>query len=223
MKAIPEEFRNQIRPGLTVVWWGRRSSFEIVEEVSEAAFYIYLIWSIYVLVHQLFGIETIYPAIGFLIITIYFSAHAINEMFYWFEEVYIVAADEANGGGRVYKFYGWLYKAYIDEAITSNSPTKICERPFWFRVWKYFTGQGMERVKLHSQNHTFLEGRKMPYAFSRAIDQVSGYKASQIEDAPPDLRVLPFLQQMVASGLIDRQLAETAAKETIRKHVFGTE
>jgi hypothetical protein len=223
MKAIPEEIRNQIRPGLTVVWWGRRSSFEIVEEVSEAIFHNFWIWGACILAYQMFEFDTMFQALGFLIPALLFSGKAINEVAYWLNEIYVVATDEINSGGRVYKFYGWLNKAHIDEAITSNSPTKIAERPFWFRVWRYFTGQGMERVKLHSQNHTFLEGRKMPYAFARAIDQVGGYKSSQLEAMPPDLQAGSLIQQLVFAGLIGKEFARAAATETIRRHVYGGE
>lgn len=222
MKPIPEEIRDKIRPGLTVVWWGRRSQFEIVEEVSEAIFHNMWIWGSCILFCQIFKPESMYPALAFFIPAIILSSKAINEVAGWLNEIYIVANDEVNSGGRVYKFYGWLEKTRIDEAITSNSPTKAANRPLHFRIWRWITGQDMERVKLYSQNHTFLEGRKMPYAFYRALEQVAGHKASQLDETPPNLQILLFLQQMVAGGLIEKDFAKDAALETVRKHVYGS-
>ena len=209
MKALPDKIQIELRQNLTITWWGRRSQFEIVEEVSEGIYRNLIVWCAFILTAQIFqSTPLLYIFIVFVGISLFASAKMINEILSWNNEIHIVAADESNGNGRVYKFYGWLNKMHIEEAITPNSPTKLVERPWYFRLWGKITGQNMERVKLYSQNHTFLEGRKMPYAYSRAISRVGGYKPQKIEDTPQDLAILPIIQQLRTSGLADQELSE---------------
>lgn len=222
MRQLPEKVQQELRPNLTVVWWGRRSSFEIVEEVSEGIFRNIMIWCGFIMVSQIFSETPLFQiAAVFIGLSLFASAKMFNEILSWINEVHIVAADETNGNGRVYKFFGWLNYRHIEEAITPNSPTKLVERPLFFRLWGWATGQRMERVQLYSQNHTFLEGKKMPYAYSRAINTVGGYKPAKPGDTPQELAILPIIQQLRAAGIIKQDLAQPAAEAIVRRIAFS--
>lgn len=221
MNSLPPFVQEKLQPRLKVIWWGHRAVFEVVEEVSEGVFRSYIIFGIAWNVHRLAHMDGFLYWFSVLILLLLGCQKAILEVMMWQNEIYIVARDEVNGGGRIYKFFGWLSKRYIDEAITIQSPTILPEQPWYWRLWGYVTGEQMMKVKLASVNHTYMEGKKISPEFERAIKFIRGYKAPK-EDVPVhDLTRLADLKQAMVDGLIDRDTARSAAQILIGRVIYG--
>jgi hypothetical protein len=225
MKKLPDHIRNKIRPGLTVRWSGRRAVFEVIEEVSEATFRIWIVISIGIAVHQLFpDMDITRLAIVIAIICLIAAHRAILELLTWFNEIHVVCADEERDGGRVFKFTGFASQRSFSEPITAAMPTIDVERPWYFRLWGYVTGEKMERVRLYSANHTFLEGRKMHPNFYFALMMVGGSKPLKSadehgltnQDLTDALRIAHLLQQ----DAIDKQLGREAIRAIVQRAAF---
>lgn len=209
---------------MKVTWWGRRATFEVVEEASEAIFRTwvavsagYAIWP-----ESIFGLD-VSPFgwwVAVAIICLLLSNHAIIEIGQWKSEIYIVAKDERSGGGRVYKFTGWFSKKHIDEAILPASPTLTFEQPWYFRWWGWITGERMVRIMLKSANHTFMEGRKISPRFEDAIVSVRGYAPKEQDIEPGDLANLDYIKQAMIDGLITAGEAKGAATAIIQRTIY---
>lgn len=218
------EVSRHIKTGMKVVWWGRRATFEIVEEVSEAIFRAWIaisaghmIWP-----ESIFGLD-VSPLgwwITVAIICLLLSNHAIIEIGQWRNEIYIVVKDENIGGGRVYKFTGWIGKRHIDEAITPASPTLTFDQPWYFRAWGWLTGEKMSRITLKSANHTFLDSQKISPRFEDAIVSVRGHAPKNQDVEPSDLASLEEIKQAWENGLIDKRRAKQVAEAIIARAVY---
>lgn len=222
---LPQFVTEKLQPKLKVIWWGRRARYEIVEEFSEAIFRVWIIVSIAYDIESNLGLGNIQPFNYWLVVFIvclFAAHHAVVEYYSWRNEVYVVAKDEANGGGRVYKFYGWLSKKHLDEPITPASPTLMYDQFWFYRLWGKLTGEQMVKISLKSMNHTFLDGQRISPQFEKAIQKVRGSKGSAQDEMPPnELRNLEEIKQAFIDGLIDKKLAENAAETIIRRVVYG--
>lgn len=220
MKTLPTWVQKEIRENTTVQYCSRRAVYEVVEEISEAVFRVFIVCSIASVLYRNFEI----PLWGILtagfIVSLMLSSKAINEILSWQNEIYVVVSDEATNGGRIYKFYGWLNRTYVTDAIGPNSPTIISETSLFYRIWGYLTGEKMERVRLNSATHTYLEGRKMSPQFRRTIHAMSGYKAGQQSTNPTNLMAIRDIQFALEHGRIKEQLANEMTAEILRKYVY---
>lgn len=229
MKQLPEEIAKQIQPRLTVVWWGRRAVYEIVEEISEDAFRVYIIACIALFIEpavtylaEEFGLTASTYWYAVAVACLVFSNRSFREVMYWLNEIYVVARDDVNGGGRVYKFSGWLNKEHIDEPISPSSPTMLFEQSFFQRVWQWVTGEGMVRISLKSQNHTFIEGRRISPLFSRAIKSMIGARPVNGDTKPAlDLSSMEYLQQAALMGFMTEVAARDAIQVIVARSVYG--
>lgn len=224
MGNLPDEVSRHVGAGLTVVWWGRRATFEIVEEVSEATFRIwiaisasYILWP-----ESIFGLD-VSPAgwwVAVSVVCLLLSHHAIIEIGQWRNEIYIVAKDERSGGGRVYKFTGWINKKHIDESISPAGPTPTFDQPWYFRLWAKWTGENMSRIFLKSANHTFLDSQKISPRFKDAIVRVRGYAPQKQNMEPGDLASLESIKQAWSDNLISKAEAQGAAKTILARVIY---
>lgn len=223
MKQLPPFVQEKMQPRLKVIWSGRRATLEVVAEVSEAIFRTYLLAGFAYNVAKYTDLDEnggFYVAIA--IVFLFLVQKAFVEVMMWRNEIYVVARDEVNGGGRIYKFFGWLSKRYIDEAITPQSPTILPEQPWYWRLWGWTTGEQMMKVKLASVNHVFIEGKKISPQFESAIKFIRGYKPPK-EDLPAtSLANLGYLRDAQMSGLItDQRFLQDAVKAVIMRNVYG--
>jgi len=203
------------------MWWGRRATFEVVEEISEAVFRCWIVLSIGLYLESASRLTDwrIWTVAGILCLLA--SHHAIVEIMEWQNEIYLVAEDPVNGNGRVYKFFGWLTKKHVDEQITTGSPTILPEKPWYFRFWGWLTGEHMERVSLRTVNHVFLEGRKISPRFQGTIKSVRGYKAKAEPVSAGDLASLREIHMARLNGQIDLDLDRAASRAIVTRVAFG--
>lgn len=223
-RKLPEFVTKELQPNVNVIWWGRRATFEVVEEVSEAIFRYWIIISAASLVRPLdlaslradWRIWATALALCILV-----SRKAFMELVRWQNEIFVVVEDPVNGGGRIYKFWGWQTKRSVDEAITTSSPTILPEKPWFYRLWGWVTGEHMERITLKSVNHTYMDGRKISPRFQGSIKQVRGNKAGKGESPENlvSLRDIHFAEQV--GGWIDHLLASELAKVALVKKIYG--
>ncbi len=220
MKTLPTWVQKEIRENTTVQWAGRRASFEVVEEISEAVFRVFIVCSIASVLYRSFEI----PLWGILtagfIVSMMLSSRAINEILSWQNEIYVVVSDEVTNGGKIYKFFGWLNRTYVTDAIGPNSPTIVSETSLFYRIWGHLTGEKMEKVRLSSQNHTYLEGRKMSPQFRRTIHAMSGYKAGQQGQSQANLALVRDIQFAFEHGGIKEQQRNEMTAEILRRAVY---
>lgn len=220
-QQIPEFVQQKLQPRLHVIWWGRRAHYEVVEEISNGIFWIYIILGLAYNVDRStsLGGMTFWAGVGILLLLA--TQHAFVEVMTWLNEVYVVARDETNGGGRVYKFFGWLSKRYIDDAITVQSPAIIPEQMWYHRLWGWITGEQMSKIKLASMNHVYIEGKKISPQFEWAIKQVRGFKPPKEEVSPTHLSNLVYLSEGKQTGLLRPKFAVDAAEALVMKSVYG--
>lgn len=223
MKALPGEISQKLQPNLKVVWWGRRAVYEIVEEFSEAAFRVWIALSAALWLFESrtrLGLDPVGFWVAIFIACLLLSNYAIYEFYRWRNEIYIVAMDDVNGGGRVYKFWGWVSKKHIDEPISPNSPTLIFDQGLYYRIWGYLTGEKMCKLSLKSMNHTYLDGERISPRFEKAIQDVRGGTPSKNETVS-ELHSLSDIKQALVDNLIDEKFAREATRAIINRKVFG--
>lgn len=182
MTDLPEYVKQNIMDNQTILTWERRRKYELWEENA------YSIW--FAIAVILMGIDyscttryqitrcdfpvQLWTAI--LIILVYLWWPTVIEHMRWFNEVYVVTQDDQTGNGRFYKFYGIFTKGYIDEPITAQSPTVIPHEHWWYRLWGWITGEKMVRITIKSQNHTYMEARRVSPKLVKSIGLVRSGK-----------------------------------------------
>lgn len=220
MKTLPTWVQKEIRENTTVQYCSRRAVYEVIEEISEAIFRVFIVCSIASVLYRSFEIPLWGILLSTLIVSFMACSKAINEVLSWKNEIYVVVSDEVTNGGRIYKFYGWLNRTYATDAIGPNSPTIMAETTLFYRVWGYLTGEKMEKVRLNSQNHTYLEGRKMSPQFRRTIHAMSGYKSNQQTVNPTGLAAIRDIQFALEHGRIREHVANTMTEDLLRRAMY---
>lgn len=226
MNQLPIEVQESLQPRLKVIWWGRRAIYEMAEEISEGIFRTWIILSITWWLESNFRLtEDLFNPVGYWLVAVILcllaAHHALLEVAFWKNEIYVVCLDEQNGGGRVYKFFGWLNKKHIDEPISPASPTVTYDQPWFYRIWGKLTGEQMARISLKSMNHTFLDGQRISPQFEKAIQKIRGGKRVQDDTAPSELKNLQDIQQAVVDGLIPKDFGQEAAQQIVRRAIYG--
>lgn len=189
----------------------------MVEEVAVASWRSLLILNLaYLSLDLALAFTTeVYFTIFVLIICLLASKEAIEEIGDWYNEIYVIARD-TNGGGRVYKFYGWWGKSMMSDKITETTPAYSWSQPLRHRVWGYITGEQMMRVVLFSQNNNiYIQGQRIAPEFISAIQLIRGAPALEIEAGPNNLADLRHIKQAYVDGLIDKQTAQHAAMHIV--------
>lgn len=222
MAQLPERMARELQANTTVLWWGRRATFEIVEEVSESTFWSLIVAYLSYEAGEYFEMEWGWYVATFLVILLIWH-HAIKEILQWWNEVYIVVTDNLNGGGRIYKFSGWPNYRYVNEVITQSTPTVSPSSPLLARLWGWITGEKMIKCELRSQNHAYIEGRKIHPNFVSAINRVRGTPKTIEPMTAGNLQNLAVLDQVRMTGLVDFRLARQAAHALVSRVFFGGE
>lgn len=225
-KQLDPKYSRQLQSGLQVIYWSKRCFYEVVEELSEAAFRIWITVGLayYIESTTRLGGWRYWLAIG--IICVLLSQKAIYEVTAWTGEVYVVCRDTVNGNGRVYKFYltkskGWFKEHGINEYITPGSPACPYDQDWPYSVWGFITGENMERINLRSVTNTFIEGRKISPKLRQAIDMVRGKPSAKRDVNVSDLNLLSDVKQAAVDGLISWSKAKQAAETLLVRTVWG--
>ena len=215
-----------------MIWWGRRAFYEVVEELSAA-----LWWSVFIgLIVTHIALEA--PkwvtwqstlAIGLLYIYIWWEA--LIEIEIWRHEIFAVGFDAQTGEGRIYKFFvpagksktrfftkPWLAfnRDYFEDYITLGSPSPQTSEWWWYRIWGWFTGEKMIRLKLASVTNVYVEGQKVPPELLGAIRYVRATQPKKQEVKGPESYMLQEIRLAKLSGEIT---PEEARILTLR--IFG--
>lgn len=234
MKQLPEAYREKIQSNLTIIWWGRRAFYEVVEELSSAIW-----WSIFfglIFTHIGWYYEkwlTWQSLIGATLIFVYIWYYALIELELWRNEIYAVGLDPQTGDGRVYKFFApvgkskirfWevLSRASIDEAITQQSPAILPHTWWWYRVWGWFTGEKMSKVMLKTPNYVFLEGQRISPEFHKAISYVrSSQPKKQAVAQETQLGSVADITRAMLAGHITQEEAAIYTKVLFDRYFYG--
>lgn len=214
MRKLPREAK--------VVWWSRRAIFEVVEEVAEAIFRAWVVASMFYITFpgkEYVDLQGWWLACLFVCLVV--THRGIKEIFEWQNEVFIVTRDDS-GGGRIYKFSGWLSEKAPSDKITETSPAVSTDTPWFYRLWGWMTNEKMTRVNLFSQQHIYIQGQRITPDIVRAITSVRG-APPRSGDEPPDfgaLRNLEAVRQAYIDGLIDKSFAQTMTRQAIMAGLF---
>jgi len=220
---LPQNISQQIQPNLKIAWWGRRALFEVVEEVSEAVFRIYMglaiSWSFFGIVK-----DYVWPtgyAIAVLVVLLLLSQKAIVECYEWYNEIYVVTYDEANGGGRIHKFWGWLSRKAVNEPITGYSPTIFFDQKWYYRLWGKITGEQMTPTVTRSMSQSFIDGKKISPRFAYTIEKIRGAPAAAKQAQVEEMALTQVIRQALYDDLVDKDYAKKATRTVIDKAVYG--
>lgn len=216
---LPAELASKIQPGLAIEWWGRRAFYEVIEELSDSVWWSIVIVSLLYNLYQVTGelrlwfglIFLIYPFQGFFF-----------EFLKWKAEVYVVCRNDNQGGGRVYKFSGVLNRKTIDDAVSASGPAATTEEPWNIRLWGRLTGERMQKVHLSSQNNQYVDGRRLPPQFLKAISSVRGAEpVAKEQNLPGTIQAMRELDRARSSGLIPQHEAVAHARALAHRLVWG--
>jgi hypothetical protein len=229
MNKMPDKLRLSTQ-GHRVLYWGRRKTFEMVEEGSDFVLKGSLIITMFVSMAMVLELHTsrnpIVNPIGWyvvcFIILLFIGKRFIKEYMDWKNELYAVSSDD-QGGGRIYWYRGWLEEIYIPEAITKTSPNISPRRPWYYKFWGWLTGERMEQVTIKSANNIDIKARKVDPKFAKSIEDIQ--KGLHNDGNQPgsllDLRSGREIERMVDAGLIEWRLAQQAAETIVKRQVWG--
>jgi hypothetical protein len=198
--------------------------YEIVEEVSEAIFRVFIVCSISSVIYRSFDIPPWGILVATLIVCLMACNKAIYEVMSWKNEIYVVVSDETNGGGIVYKFWGWLNKHGIYDSITGSNVVPVFEQSKLYAIWGKLTGEHMERVKLQTaKNGAYIEGRRISPQFRHTIDSISGYKPKSKELTSENASIYHLIREIQFAydhNSIDEHKKRNMTEEVLRKAVY---
>lgn len=233
MKTIPEQYQNKIQSDLTVIWWGRRAFYEVVEELSTASWWTLLATLLFLSYIQNFPKMITWQFFAAVLIAYFYIWYrALIEIEVWRHEIFAVAMNFDTGEGRIYKFFApvgnkvkfWqvFSRAYIDEPITSQSPAILPNQWWWYRLWGAMTGEQMMRVAMKSVNNTFLEGSKISPNFKRAIDQVRAAQPKKnLAQGNLALASLKDMAQLAAIGMVTPEEWNEYKRVILAREMYG--
>lgn len=224
MKRLPDSIKNKLQPNTRAVYWGRRVGFENVPEAGAIAKKFY--FGLFIGYHMSHMLEIERPSywVGVFLAILWVCHKEIVGIIEWWHEIYVVVQDDANNSGRVYRFWGWLKKRSMNEAITPSSPLMIEERLIWYDVWAKLTGEKMVRLRLWSQNspNVFLDARRVHPDFGAKISEVRGKVYSPgggVGETP--FRAVYDIEFARSVGNIDDDLARATTTHLVKKQVYG--
>lgn len=222
MSDLPSRIRYDIDPRQSVIWWGRRSGLEVVEEISISAWRAAVIACVAVWVNEATNISASSSLywVGVIVTMLWVAKIGIIEVIEWRNEYYVVTQNSSDKGGMIYKFYGWITYKKFGEAITPSSPTVTTFIPFWYRVWRFFTGQRIINFTVRSANHTFLEGSKVSNQLEWSLVMVRGSKPKEPDGEVGFEGVEDLIKLKVMGGLSDQEFKE-ASRTLIYKKLYG--
>lgn len=220
-RNLPDRIKYGINPGQSIVWWGRRSGLEIVEEISTSLWAALVVLCLATWLDQGIGIsgwsDLYWVGVG--VAVLWFAKVGIIEVIEWRNEYYVIAENSNDKGGTIYKFYGWISQNKIPEAITPSSPTVTTFIPFWYRVWRFFTGQKIINFTVRSANHVFLEGNKVSNQFEWALIMVRGSKPKEPNGEVGFDGVEDLIKLKVMGGLTDEEF-RSASRTLVYKKLY---
>jgi hypothetical protein len=173
---IPEKYLNRIPEGLIIEWHGRRKFYEVIEEITDALWYIFLILWVYRLL--IYSGLVAYHWQSFLAVflcCIVAILPAWLEIEKWYGEYHIVARHSDRDGGVVYKFDGIINPNTVPINISPVMDLTKSEYKnnaiYW--VWKTLTGNRMEKVNLKTAPNAYaLQDRRIDPGYSLAIERI---------------------------------------------------
>lgn len=225
-KQLPDHILKRIAD-LTPYWWGRRAFYEVIEEIGISVYRVYWVlviaWNLWS--WEWIKVDWLTYSVIVGIFVIIAANKATMELIRWNKEIYVVAYNETNGGGKVFKFHGIFKDGVKADAITPTAPVPVegwrneIEGSF-YKLWGWLTGERMTRVTLQSQNHVYLSGDRVSPQFVLAIERIQGApKPNQEGEAPlAGLRDLGYAKQV---GLLDEYMAGQFAQALARRTING--
>lgn len=205
-----EKVKQEVSENLTIEWMGRRSITEIVEEFTDSVFWGSFIYFIYTLIGGFLPVSFAYVVV-FLIVATFLPFYI--ELEKWANEWHIVARDDLDGGGVVYKVWGVLSKSKKISSITKMSPSISTYTSFWYILWGYLTGDQMEKVTLTTDTHTHMDGQRISPSYAKAVGRIKQYKGGKaIKDVQPLWQILDGLNRAKTTDLLDPRYASHVAK-----------
>ena len=177
MRRIPEKYIKRIPEGLIIEWAGRRKFYEVVEEVTDAVWYILcFLWLVRILNYfEVIDTSSWQIQLGIAIVVLLVSLPAWLEIERWLSEYHIVARHSDRDGGVIYKFDGILNPSMnpINISPTMDMDISIYKNNFLYTLWVWFTNNRMERVTLRTAPQKYaLANRRIDPGYGAAIGRV---------------------------------------------------
>lgn len=218
-KNLPSHFLEEIQPGLSIEWWGRRATYEYIEELSDALFWC---WALASLVYGLVLLLESPSAWWGLLLLVFPARHFVMELLKWYDEVYVVCRNDDRGDGEVYKFHGTFTQKKKSDPITNRSPASTTVKPFRYRVWGWLTGEHMERVTLSSDNNIYLKGERVSPQFDKSIRRVRSADTKKDREKMPDaVSYLREIDRLAIAGYIPQAQAKHYVQTILGRVMFG--
>ena len=218
MKTPPEKALNRIGENEEVTYWSRRSEYEMVEEFAEGFLYIW-IWSL--AIWDISQALTMPSILYGLLFNILFIWTMVYEFIKWKAEIHVVTEYINDKGGSYYKFWGPFNAKYKEIPISGTTPDISASMPFSTRVWRFITGEHLEKVDLSSQGNTYINGRRMSPRLIAAIKSARGSPAEKNEINSDTVQIAREVRRMMKDGTLSKHEARHYARNLIERAVNG--
>lgn len=217
MFKIPEKYHKRIPEGLLIEWAGRRKFFEVIEELTDSIWYIFIfLWLVRIFYYfEVIDINSWQIQIGSSLVIIVLSLPAWLELERWLAEYHIVARHSDRDGGVIYKFDGILNASMdpINISPTMDMTVSSYKNNILYTIWVWLTGSRMEKVQLRTAPTKFiLADKRIDPGYSDAI--------GRIQHSPAPHRVskdIPFWANI--DGLIRASNAGALEKDEFKDAV----
>lgn len=197
--SLPKHVRVEIGEYETIVYWTRRAVFEVVSEVGQSIFWIW-VFGLFIL-DASEGMN--WPDLRWMLLFCFpIAGYGTWEIIKWYHDIHLVTEFDHQSGGMYRPF--WISKMLSykgkDIPIDKASPDVSHDQPWYVRWWGNITGERMEKVTVTSQSRSYLEGNRVPLALRAAITAVRGSPSSK--DLERDPTIVQLSRELRTMGSI---------------------
>ena len=176
--SVPQSV--DVGPNEQIVFWCRRALYELVEEFSQGIFFV-LVWTIFIVdLHQILPSAT-----WGLLLNIFPLWYMAKHYLDWHAEVHVVTEYTADSNGTYYKYFGYFNQGMREIPITRSSPDVSNEMQYRMRIWRWITGEDVEKIVLSSEGNTHISSQRMPRSLRKAIKSVRGRPSPKYREGQP--------------------------------------
>lgn len=221
MIDVPDFAKDQFPDGYEILWAERRAVFEIVYELAESLYLVWMVLSIAVWIWWWFDYSHPYYWAGVTFFTILAMRKGFEEYKRWQHEIHCIIV--AQGIGYYYKFSGWLDRNPAHETITAVSPGVAGPKQTLFeRLWGWSTGEQMARISLSGASGMHLNARRIHPSIDKAIQNVrGGKKGNMLPESSANLRDASLIGQLLDMKKLDKELGLQAIATLVQEAVWG--
>jgi len=229
MNNLPPNLAEEIQPGLTVIWWGRRAFYELTDDIGRAIFRLLVLASFAAWGAGLLEDPTrqMQFYLAMLLPLIIIVIKLLDKIDVWLREVYVVCRNDSATGdtrGRVYKFQGGGIRDFRtdDDPITVAWPNIELTEPPLYPLWGWLTGEQMVNITLISIQREYITGQRISPKLLKAVRQVQGTPSRAIiQSLPEGYQAIFALKALREAGELDPVFLKARLPLLVDSLLFG--